>query len=277
MEKKIHDLREREKELHCIYRVHEALKREDLSLRDALKKAVEQIPDGWQYPGLCMVKLELDDYHITTGHFFETNIFQSADIIVDENVVGTIYVYYSQHPYHSKTTPAFLPEEKQLLNNIAGQIAQAIFVRRLQKTIDYIGKEKENQQAGNTLLRTDSDHHWRWRKKMTEALTDLIDFTYYGIYHIYLIGSVKEATAGPKSDIDLLIHVTGDQTKEKLLKEWISGWGVALSQINYEKTGHWVEGSLVDLHLIHTEEIQNKTNSYAAMIGSLHNSARLIK
>jgi predicted nucleotidyltransferase len=277
MEKKIQDLREREKELNCMYRVHEALKREDLALRDTLKKAIEQIPDGWQFPGLCMVKLELDEYHITTSHFFETNIYQSADIVVDENVVGTIYVYYSQHPSQSKTDHDFLPEERHLLNNIAGQIAQAIFIRRLQSTIDYMGEETEDKQADHELLRTDSDHHWRWRKKMVESLADLIDFSNYGIVHIYLIGSVKEATSGPKSDIDLLIHIAGDQTKEKLLREWISGWGYALAQINYEKTGYWVEGSLIDLHLIHTEEIQKKSNSYAAMIGSYHNSARLIK
>jgi predicted nucleotidyltransferase len=277
MEKKIQDLREREKELNCMYRVHEALKREDLALRDALRNAIEHIPDGWQYPGLCMVKLELDEYHITTSHFFETNVFQSADIVVDENVVGTIYIYYSQHPSHSQSNPAFLPEERHLLNNIAGQIAQAIFIRRLKSTIEYMGKESKVPSAGSELLKTDSDHHWRWRKKMVEALTDRIDFSYFGIFHIYLIGSVKEATAGPKSDIDLLIHVAGDQAKEKLLKEWISGWGHALAQINYEKTGYWVEGSLIDIHLIYSEEIQNKTNSYASMIGSIHNSARLIK
>lgn len=277
MEKNIHDLREREKELNCIYRVHEALQREDLELRDALKKAMEQIPQGMQYPGLCMVKLELDEYHITTSHFFETNVFEYADIVVDENVVGTIYVYYSQPPHPSTTTPSFLPEERHFLNNIAGQIAQAIFIRRLQSTIDYMGGDSVKQHAGSELLRTDSDHHWRWRKKMAEALTELISFSYYGIHHVYLIGSVKDAKAGPKSDIDLLIHVTDDPDKEQLLKEWISGWGYALAQINYEKTGYWVDGSLIDLHLIHTAEIQNKTNSYASMIGSFHNSARLLK
>jgi predicted nucleotidyltransferase len=277
MEKKIQELREREKELNCMYRVHEALKREDLALRDALKDAVGHIPYGWRFPGLCMVKLELDEYHITTSHFFETNIFQSADIIVDENVIGTIYVYYSQHPFSSEKTPAFLPEEKHLLNNIAGQIAQAIFIRRLQTTIDYMGKHKDDQQVGAGLLRVDSDHHWRWRKKMVEVLADLIDFSYYGVCHVYLIGSVKETTAGPKSDIDLLIQTTGEQNKEELLREWISGWGYALAQMNYEKTGYWVEGSLIDLHIVHTDDIENKSDSYAAMIGSHHNSARLIK
>src|SRR6056297_2782803 len=110
MEKKIYDLREREKELQCIYRVHEALKDEDSPLRDVLKQALDQIPDGWQYPGLCMVKLEMDDFHITTNHFFETNIFQLADIIVDDNIVGRISVYYSKVPPKSQSESYFLPE-----------------------------------------------------------------------------------------------------------------------------------------------------------------------
>ena len=277
MEKKLHDLREREKELQCIYRVHETLKDEESPLRNVLKQAIDQIPDGWQYPGLCMVKLEMEDYHITTTHFFETNIFQSADIIVDDNVVGQISVYYSKEPPNSKTESCFLPEEKHLLNNIACQIAQAIFIRRLKRTMDYIDTNTQNQSSQVGLLGTDSDQHWRWRLQMVEKIAEQTDFEYYGVKNIFLIGSVKNANAGPMSDIDLLIHVTDNSKKEEFLKEWIAGWGYALAQINYNKTGHLVDGSLIDLHIVYTEQIRNKTNSYAAMIGSVNNSARLIK
>lgn len=277
MEKKLHDLREREKELQCIYSVHEALKDEESPLRDVLKQAIDQIPDGWQYPGLCMVKLEMEDYHITTNHFFETNIFQSADIIVDENIVGQISVYYSKEPPKSQSESFFLPEEKHLLNNIACQIAQAIFIRRLKRTMDYMDNDTQNQSSQVGLLRTDSDQHWRWRLQMVEEIAEQTDFEYYGVENIYLIGSVKNANAGPMSDIDMLIHVTGNSKKEELLKEWIAGWGYALAQINYNKTGHLVDGSLIDLHIVYTEQIRNKSNSYAAMIGSVNNSARLIK
>ncbi|MGM0498155.1 MAG: nucleotidyltransferase domain-containing protein [Bacteroidota bacterium] len=277
MGKNINDLREREKELQCIYRVNEALKDEEAPLRDVLKRAIDQIPDGWQYPGLCMVKLEMDDYHITTNHFFETNIFQSADIIVDENIVGQIFVYYSGEPSQTQSEPYFLPEEQHLLNDIACQIAQAIFIRRLKQTIDYMETDTQNLSPQVALLGTDSDKHWRWRLQMVEKIADATDFKYYGVKNMYLIGSVKDANAGPMSDIDLLIHVTGDEKKEELLKEWIAGWGYALAQINYDKTGYLVTGNLIDLHIVYTDDIRNKTNSYAAMIGSVNNSARLIK
>ena len=277
MEKKINDLREREKELQCIYKVHEALKDEETPLRDVLKQAIDQIPDGWQYPGLCMVKLEIDDFHITTNHFFETNIFQSADIIVDDNIAGKIFVYYSKEPPKDQSEPCFLPEEKHLLNNIACQIAQAVFIRRLKKTMDFMETASPHQSFQEGLLRSDSDQHWRWRFQTAEMIAEKTDFEYFGVKNIYLIGSVKDAKAGPMSDIDLLIHVTGNSRKEELLKEWIAGWGYALAQINYNKTGYLIDGSLIDLHLIHSEEIQNKTNSFAAMIGSVNNSARLIK
>jgi len=274
---KINDLREREKELQCIYRVHEALKDEDTSLRDVLKQAIDQIPNGWQYPGLCMVKLEMDDFHITTNHFFETNIFQSADIIVDDNIVGRISVYYSKEPPKSQSESYFLPEEKHLLDNITRQIAQAVFIRRLKRTINYMETDSQEQLPQYNLLRADSDQHWHWRLQMVEQIAEVTDFKYYGVENIYLIGSVKNANAGPMSDVDLLIHVTGNSRKEGLLKEWIAGWGYALAQINYNKTGYLINGSLIDLHIIYSEEIRDKTSSYAAMIGSMHNSARLIK
>lgn len=273
MEKRFNDLKEREKELYCMYRVHEALKHEQLHLRDMLKEAVDQIPDGWRYPGLCMVKLSLEDVTITTDHFFETIISQSTDIVVDDNIVGEITVYYSQQP--SDSDNAFLPEEQHLLNNIAGQVAQAVFIRRLQNTVHYID-DASGEQTDNALLKPDSDQHWRWRDKMIRKVIELSDFAYYGIRHVYIIGSVKEATAGPKSDIDLIVHFIGDHVQKSLLIEWMAGWGYALSEFNYERTGYRVADSLIDLHIVTTDEIRENSNSYAAMIGSLHNSARLI-
>jgi len=275
MEKRLNDLKEREKELHCMYRVHEALKHEQLHLRDMLKKAADQIPAGWRYPGLCMVKITLEDLTITTDHFFETIICQSADIVVDDNMVGTITVYYSQQPSDSEN--AFLPEEQHLLNNIAGQFAQAVFIRRLRNTVHYIDAASDKQTDTAFLLKPDSDQHWRWRNKKIRKVVELTDFAYYGIQHVYLIGSVKEANAGPKSDIDLIVHFIGDNEQRSMLKEWMAGWGYALSEYNYEHTGYKVVGSLIDLHILTTKEIREKSNSYAAMVGSLHNSARLIQ
>jgi hypothetical protein len=61
-----------------------------------------------------------------------------------------------------------------------------------------------------------------------------------------------------------------------MLESWIEGWGRSLSWINASRTGHKIEGSLIDLHIITDEDIANK-DSYAVMIGASENSAQLLK
>ncbi|MEZ5000223.1 MAG: nucleotidyltransferase domain-containing protein [Bacteroidales bacterium] len=58
---------------------------------------------------------------------------------------------------------------------------------------------------------------------MVENIADKTDFKYYGLKAMYVIGSTKEANAGPGSDIDLLIHFNGTEY-QKLFKAWIDGW-----------------------------------------------------
>ncbi len=47
----LHDLQERAKELNCLYRVDELLGREEASLDDVLGEVIRTLPAGWQYPG----------------------------------------------------------------------------------------------------------------------------------------------------------------------------------------------------------------------------------
>jgi len=110
---------------------------------------------------------------------------------------------------------------------------------------------------------------------MVKKIAEELDFRKFGIEALYIIGSTKNATAGPASDIDLLIHFRGNKDQEKELQAWIKGCSFCLSEMNLEKTGHKTNG-LIDLHLITDMDIKNNT-SFAVMIGALTNGAKLIK
>lgn len=118
--------------------------------------------------------------------------------------------------------------------------------------------------------------HWEWRYEMAQAIAGKIDMLRYGIKALYLIGSVKTGEAGPCSDIDLLAHCVDDKHKHDLLHAWCDGYGQCLSDINECKTDYETHGSLLDLHIITDKDIENKT-SFAVMIESVTNSARLLK
>jgi predicted nucleotidyltransferase len=272
----IESLREREKELNCLYKVHEILRDEESPLDVVFKKLVNEIPMGWQYAGICKARIESEDISVSTPGLIETNWYQSAEIVVEGAVVGKISVYYVEKITEDEV-PAFLPEERQLLNTIARQVGQNIFNRRLIDTIQYLSGSDEKESQSKNLLHAKSEEEWKWRMDMVTNLAERTNFRYFRIEAMYVIGSVKEATAGPKSDIDLLVHFDGDQKSKEKMEAYIEGWSQCLARLNFEKTGVEMQEGLIDLHVITTEDIENQENSFAAMIGSHSNSARLLK
>jgi pyruvate,water dikinase len=116
--------------------------------------------------------------------------------------------------------------------------------------------------------------HWRWRLQSVERIAELMDAGRFGVKAMYLFGSTQNATAGPQSDIDLLIHFGGTEAQEKDLRTWLDGWSLCLSYVNYLKTGHKTDG-LLSIHLITDQDIQNRT-SYAVKIGATNAAALLI-
>jgi pyruvate, water dikinase len=125
----------------------------------------------------------------------------------------------------------------------------------------------------NTLLSFEkSEIHWRWRQRNVEGLARQIDTEKFGVKGFYLFGSTKNATAGPASDIDILIHFDGTNKQRKDLEMWLDGWSHSLAQMNFLRTGYETNG-LLDVHIITDEDIKNKT-SYAVKIGAVTDAAR---
>jgi pyruvate,water dikinase len=118
------------------------------------------------------------------------------------------------------------------------------------------------------------DAHWRWRLEATEAIAAQLDPGRFGVKGFYILGSAKNATAGPASDIDLLIHFHGTESQRQDLMFWLEGWSLCLSQINFLRTGYKVN-EILDIHIVTDEDI-NKQTSWASKIGASTDAARPI-
>ncbi len=103
-----------------------------------------------------------------------------------------------------------------------------------------------------------SDQHWRWRMQMVERLARQMDAEKYGVVNMYLLGSTKNATAGPSSDIDLLVHFRGDHDQQEQLRSWFAGWSQCLAEANYIRTGLRSEG-LLDVHYVTDDDIAHQS------------------
>ncbi len=270
--KSIKPLQERAKELQCLYEVESVLKDRGLPHEEAFNKIVKIIPEGWEIPEFCHAVISYEGKIFYNDEPRVTDLNLSANIIVDNTIVGSVTVFYKDLPYKKKV---FLAEEHKLLNTIANRISQFIFYDKLEKTVEVLSERVDRADKKN-LLNEYKDEYWKWRFNMAEKIASCTDFNYYGIHALYIIGSTKEATAGPASDIDFLVHFVGDELQKKLLKSWISGWSYALNENNYEKTGYDDAEGLIDLHIITDDDIKKKT-SFAVMIGNINNPARLLK
>lgn len=114
--------------------------------------------------------------------------------------------------------------------------------------------------------------HWHWRLHMAKRIARLIDPERFGVAAVYIFGSTKNTTAGPGSDIDLLIHFTGSKQQRQELEHWLNGWSFCLDEMNFLRTGYRRDG-LLDVQFVTDEDIRNKT-TYAVKIGAVTDAAR---
>ena len=125
---------------------------------------------------------------------------------------------------------------------------------------DHIGRRKAQPEV-----------YWRWRMRMAERIAAELDAERFGVVAMYVIGSTKNASAGPNSDIDLLIHIRDDEFKRHDLEVWLHGWSLCLGEMNYLRTGY-TNRELLDVHIITDDDITRQT-SFAAKIGAVTDAA----
>ena len=116
------------------------------------------------------------------------------------------------------------------------------------------------------------NEHWRWRFRMAQKIASEIDPQKFGVRAFYLFGSTKNATAGPASDIDILIHFQGGTQQESDLLLWLEGWSRCLAEMNFLRTGYRSEG-LLDVHIVTDRDIQQRS-SFAVKIDAITDPAR---
>jgi predicted nucleotidyltransferase len=117
-----------------------------------------------------------------------------------------------------------------------------------------------------------TNEHWRWRFRMAQRIAADLDPQKFGVNAFYLIGSTKNATAGPASDIDILLHFQGNDEQMKELLLWLEGWSRCLAEINFLRTGYRSEG-LLDVHLVTDRDIAERS-SFAVKIDAITDPAR---
>lgn len=138
-------LRERVKELTCLYGIAKLVARPDTSLENMLQGLVELLPPAWLYPEIATARIILDGNSYTAPNFQEGVYKQTADIITVGRKRGTIEVIYVEEKPELDEGP-FLKEERSLIDAVAREVA--LMVERKQA-------EEEKTRLQNQLMHAD--------------------------------------------------------------------------------------------------------------------------
>jgi hypothetical protein len=158
-----------------------------------------------------------------------------------------------------------------------GRVLHVLLNAELDQAVGVLGMPT---QAADAARREESpvtatrEDHWRWRARMAERIGAHLDRQRFPVRALYVFGSAKNATAGPSSDLDLIVHFAGNEEQREQLSLWLDGWSKSLAEVNFLRTGYRLDG-LLDVHFVTDEDIANGT-SFAAKINAVTDAAREI-
>lgn len=120
-------LRERIKELTCLYGIAQLVERPGISLEEILQGIVKLLPPAWLYPEIASARIIFDGRSYPTPGFQESRQKQSADIVVGGGRRGVVEVVYIEEKPDLDEGP-FLREERNLIDTVAREVA--IIIKR---------------------------------------------------------------------------------------------------------------------------------------------------
>ena len=118
-------LRERVKELNCLYDLTRLIEQSEDSIDTLLQNAVELLPSSWQYPDWTCARIVFKEQTYRSRNFKTTQYRQQAILTVFGQPEGLVEVSYLKKLPTSDEGP-FLKEERLLIDAVSDHIAKAI-------------------------------------------------------------------------------------------------------------------------------------------------------
>ncbi len=217
-------------------------------------------------------------------HFFQDLVeaeIRYLPLYPDEDTVTFNEAFFTRAP---NLLPELVPEFEALRDTVRvidvpraadDQVLHVLMNAELDEAVGVLAEPGEHVDCaddGTAPGAAPEGQDWRWRTRMAESVAARLDPERFGVRALYLFGSTKNATAGPASDIDLLVHFVGTDEQRRALERWFEGWSLSLSETNYLRTGYRTDG-LLDVHFVTDGDIARRT-SYAVKIGAVTDAAR---
>jgi pyruvate, water dikinase len=126
------ELKERAKELSCLFEIQELLSTKEKSISEVFNEIIDIIPHGLQYTDICKLRISYHGITYKSVDLKKTKWLLKSDIEVQDETIGNITVYYTEERPQEQIGP-FLIEEQKLINTIAVQIGSYILHKQLKE------------------------------------------------------------------------------------------------------------------------------------------------
>jgi DNA-binding CsgD family transcriptional regulator len=147
---------ERIKELNCLYGITRLTEGGLDSIEEFLQRVVSILPPSWQYPEITCARITFEGQTYKTVGFKVTKWRQAARIMMFNEPVGEVEVFYTQQRPALYEGP-FLREERTLIDAVAeniGAVAMRLSAEcKLQETNKQLMVEREALREANATLK----------------------------------------------------------------------------------------------------------------------------
>jgi len=239
------DLRERVKELNCLYAISRLMGDKIVSLDKLYKDVVNLIPSGFQYPDMVGARLTIDNNIYTTPNWRVTPYMIADTITVSDREIGRLEVCYTEEGAES-AAGLFLPEEQSLIEAISERLGKVVTrysaQQNLQRSYEVLNKTFEDTVlAFGTILeikdRYTAGHQIRVAR-IAEAIAREMDLTDEQVRITRIAGTIHDigkiyvpadilSRPGRLSDLEFEIIKTHSQYGHDILKTIDFPWPIA--------------------------------------------------
>ncbi len=126
------DLRERIKELTCLYGIASLAAQPNLPVGEILKGIVDLLPPALLYSEIASAEIILDGHSYATPGFLEAKHQLMADIVINRERRGVVKVAYSEERPELDEGP-FLEEERNLVETVAKEVGVIILRKQAEQ------------------------------------------------------------------------------------------------------------------------------------------------
>lgn len=136
----VHELRERVKELNCLYGIARLSQGGDLPMETLIREVAALVCQSWQYPEIACARIQIGGLVCRTPNYRACASRQTSAIFIQEERIGEIEVGYLEPRPEGHEGP-FLLEERHLINAVADKLGRLVQTNRSEAQMRILSRE----------------------------------------------------------------------------------------------------------------------------------------